>query len=202
MGVNGFIKSGNYEDEPAFNDIYETMLEINEPVFMFYDIEISESIVSSTKWGFRNISGTLVKNKSNYPAIKLIPLNQGSNNDQIELTCDFDTGALENFINEKIIESILPSKELNIYEKISYGRIVINEEENVYHTKPLRLRFTINCQKGIQEVQAVFKCIEEWQNSFWTRTYPSRQSLIGRNFLIKNKLSIIIDGENQTTSIL
>lgn len=182
------IKSGASDSEPLQRDLKTIAHEIDSPLFTYTRAKIVDEI---------NPSWSKTPSGEYYPTV-LFEF-RSRKNSSARILGDFDTGSEESFVSyEEFIKKGIVKEDEYIFEQLS---TVWGEQISYY-------RDTFDCaligKTKEKPVQLVCNLVKNWDNSPLTMNYDNRIALIGRDLLLnkKNKLKIILDGENKRTDFL
>ena len=192
------LTSGQLNNEPCTQDLHEISSLSEKPSFLIHRNIIVESIINdlNNETYFREVS---IIDQIEIPEYPTITLQIENHTEKKQLLADFDTGAYTNFLREDLLEQLIDKKEFKQYITLRQPRLMpLNGQYTNVSSWTLSFRF--NKENELKKIR--FNIIRDWENSFVGKHYKNRQALIGRNFLIKQKVKVLLNGENKTTKIL
>lgn len=179
------VAAGTIENEPFEGDLEKMARKYEIPVFTYSREKIFEEV--DTSWSSKSDS------EDYYPTVLL---SFGSNEERQRLNADFDTGSSHSFLSYEVIigMGILKRKPL-----IQANSNVMWGQRYSYYRKKLECKLLgISSEK---EIELKCELVKNWEKSPQASIY-NRDALIGRNLLLDNEVTLILDGKNKKTDIL
>lgn len=184
---DGSIFQSGRNSTPNALDVLDLIRSEGQPLFLIHRGVIVESICT-----FRQVQTVEKPIPPHYPSIEL---DVGKDYTK-KLRVDLDTGSYRNFIDHTTTIKLLDSGELDLYDQSLPELLLINGTKCPGISWPIKFKIG-----ALYNGSEVFYSLLHWKDSFLGSFYLTRTALVGRNFIMGHKLTIVIDGENQTTEV-
>lgn len=176
------MASGAGCDEPDDEFLTELANNIDGPVYL---VSRDRKVEEISSWPERN-----QKNNDHYPSLSFKV-------NECVCTFDFDTGSDSSFVDDRHLHSLGVTVSNKHLRKTSvWGRKITYSKQNI------DVQIYAESAPKKRNIVLYALVVRDWGKSPLVKNYSDRVGLIGRDFLNKNQLSVLLDGTNKESRFL